>query len=136
MKQAKILTAADAGYTMKCVASCNDKWFTVGKSYKTLVCDFEFVGEGCPSIADNDGTTWALNWQQVTRYGIEGSKVVAKFIMIKDGNGKFVPHDTMNDMMERPSGNIDYRRARRFLRNCNKFNPHKLLRKMARNEGK
>lgn len=134
------LTSNCISYEMKCIASYESgsegDWFTIGKTYKTTIADFDFVGAGCPQIVDDQGTGWYLNWQSGRVYGVEGTKIIAKFELVRDSRRRYYKHMTTLGMKQRKSGVIDYRSARRYLRNVNKFSPHKAVARVARNAGK
>ena len=114
MRNCKKLTTHDSGYVMLCVYS--DAFdFQVGKKYITEKGSIEFIGDdGCPDI--NGG--WSLNYQRYKYYGVEGSRVLAKFIMLKDNKGRYVKHDTQPRHVQkfRRNGKADPRRFRRYVR--------------------
>lgn len=113
MRNYKELNEHDSGYVMVCVMS-DSQAFQVGKRYTTEKSSIKFCGQGCPDI--NGG--WALNYQRYRYYGIEGTRILAKFIMLKDNKGRYVKHDTLgrNTQKMRRNGKIDPRRFRRFVR--------------------
>lgn len=118
MRNQKKLTTHDGGYVMLCVYSDSFD-FQVGKKYITEKGSIEFIGDdGCPDI--NGG--YSLNYQRYKYYGVEGSRVLAKFIMLKDNKGRYVKHDTRPDpYKERRNGKRDKRRFRRYVRQMTKF---------------
>lgn len=113
MRNCKELNEHDSGYVMVCVMS-DSQGFQVGKKYVTEKGSIKLGGEGCPDI--NGG--WALNYQRYRYYGVEGATIYAKFIMLKDNQGRYVKHDTLrtNNQKFRRNGKNDLRRFRRFVR--------------------
>lgn len=113
MRNCKTLNEHDSGYVMVCVMS-DSQGFQVGKKYVTEKGSIKLGGEGCPDI--NGG--WALNYQRYRYYGVEGATIYAKFIMLKDNQGRYVKHDTLrtNNQKFRRNGKNDLRRFRRFVR--------------------
>lgn len=113
MRNCKTLNEHDSGYVMVCIMS-DSQGFQVGKKYVTEKGSIALGGEGCPDI--NGG--WALNYQRYRYYGVEGATIYAKFIMLKDNQGRYVKHDTLrtNNQKFRRNGKNDLRRFRRFVR--------------------
>lgn len=113
MRNCKTLNEYDSGYVMVCIMS-DSQGFQVGKKYVTEKGSIALGGEGCPDI--NGG--WALNYQRYRYYGVEGATIYAKFIMLKDNQGRYVKHDTLrtNNQKFRRNGKNDLRRFRRFVR--------------------
>lgn len=114
MRNTKHLNARDAGYVMVCTFS-DSPAFVVGKKYITERGSI-FIDEdvSCPDI--NGG--YSLNYQRYRYYGVEGCKVYAKFIMLKDNKGRYVKHDTQgrHTIKSRRNGKTDPRRFRRYVR--------------------
>lgn len=128
MRNCKKLTTHDSGYVMVCVYSDSFD-FQVGKKYITEKACIDFIGaDGCPDI--NGG--YSLNYQRYRYYGVEGSRVLAKFVMLKDNKGRYVKHDTLgsNTQKMRLKGKIDPRRFRRFVRQLMKTPMSQLERKV------
>lgn len=127
MRNYKELNEHDAGYVMVCVMS-DSQAFQVGKRYTTEKSSIKFCSQGCPDI--NDG--WALNYQRYRYYGVEGTRILAKFVMLKDNKGRYVKHDTLgrNTQKMRRNGKIDPRRFRRFVRQLMKTPMSQLERKV------
>lgn len=127
MRNYKELNEHDAGYVMVCVMS-DSQAFQVGKRYTTEKSSIKFCGQGCPDI--NGG--WALNYQRYRYYGVEGTRILAKFVMLKDNKGRYVKHDTLgsNTQKMRLKGKIDPRRFRRFVRQLMKTPMSPLERKV------
>lgn len=114
MRNTKHLTAKDAGYVMLCVMSDSEA-FQVGKKYTTERGSIFFDDEAsCPDI--NGG--FSLNYQRYRYYGVEGCRIYAKFIMLKDNKGRYVKHDTQkrHETKSRRNGKTDPRRFRRYVR--------------------
>lgn len=113
MRNCKTLNEHDSGYVMVCIMS-DSQGFQVGKKYVTEKGSIALGGEGCPDI--NGG--WSLNYQRYRYYGVEGATIYAKFIMLKDNQGRYVKHDTLrtNNQKFRRNGKNDLRRFRRFVR--------------------
>ena len=113
MKNCKTLNEHDSGYVMVCVMS-DSQAFQVGKKYVTEKGSIKLGGEGCPDI--NGG--WSLNYQRYRYYGVEGATIYAKFVMLKDNQGRYVKHDTLGRQTQkmRRNGKTDPRRFRRFVR--------------------
>lgn len=127
MRNYKELNEHDAGYVMVCIMS-DSQAFQVGKRYTTEKSSIKFCGQGCPDI--NDG--WALNYQRYRYYGVEGTRILAKFVMLKDNKGRYVKHDTLgrNTQKMRRNGKIDPRRFRRFVHQLMKTPMSQLERKV------
>lgn len=127
MRNYKILNEHDAGYVMVCVMS-EIPAFQVGKRYTTEKCSIKVFGMGCPDI----GGGFSLNYQRYRYYGVEGTSIYAKFIMLKDNKGRYVKHDTLgsNTQKMRLKGKIDPRRFRRFVRQLMKTPMSPLERKV------
>lgn len=114
MRNCKTLNEHDSGYVMVCIMS-DSQGFQVGKKYVTEKGSIALGGEGCPDI--NGG--WSLNYQRYRYYGVEGAtSVYAKFIMLKDNQGRYVKHDTQPRHVQkfRRNGEADPRRFRRYVR--------------------
>ena len=127
MRNTKKLTAKDAGYTMLCIYSDSNS-FEVGKKYITEPASILPFGEGCPDI--NGG--FSLNYQRYRYYGVEGERIYAKFIMLKDNKGRYVKHDTQprHVQRQRRNGKADKRRFRRYVRQLMKTQMSPLERKV------
>lgn len=127
MRNCKILNEHDAGYVMVCVMS-DIPAFQVGKRYATEKGSIKFFSQGCPDI----GGGFNLNYQRYRYYGVEGTSIYAKFIMLKDNKGRYVKHDTLggNTQKMRLKGKIDPRRLRRFVRQLMKTPMSPLERKV------
>lgn len=127
MRNYKELNEHDAGYVMVCVMS-DSQAFQVGKRYTTEKSSIKFCGQGCPDI--NDG--WALNYQRYRYYGVEGTRILAKFVMLKDNKGRYVKHDTQprHVQKQRRNGKADKRRFRRYVRQLMKTQMSPLERKV------
>lgn len=117
--QTKTLLATDAGYVLKCISSGIPEQFEVGRNYVTKINTDPISSRyGAPLIGDD----WFLNWQQHWLYGIEGDRVLAKFIMVRTPAGRYVTRDNYPSLKHRPnSRRIDKRRLRRFMRNAAKM---------------
>ena len=102
--------------------------FQVGKRYATEKGSIKFFSQGCPDI----GGGFNLNYQRYRYYGVEGTSIYAKFIMLKDNKGRYVKHDTLggNTQKMRLKGKIDPRRFRRFVRQLMKTPMSPLERKV------
>lgn len=113
MRNCKTLNEHDSGYVMVCIMS-DSQGFQVGKKYVTEKGSIALGGEGCPDI--NGG--WSLNYQRYRYYGVEGATIYAKFIMLKDNQGRYVKHDTQPRHVQkfRRNGKADPRRFRRYVR--------------------
>lgn len=113
MRNFKSLNEHDSGYVMVCVMSDSSS-FEVGKKYTTEKGSVCMDGFGCPDI--NGG--YSLNYQRYRYYGVEGCRIYAKFVMIKDNKGRYVKHDTQprHKIKERRNGKTDPRRFRRYVR--------------------
>ena len=113
MRNCKTLNEYDSGYVMVCIMS-DSQGFQVGKKYVTEKGSIALGGEGCPDI--NGG--WALNYQRYRYYGVEGATIYAKFVMLKDNQGRYVKHDTQPRHVQkfRRNGKADPRRFRRYVR--------------------
>lgn len=127
MRNRKILNEHDAGYVMVCIMS-EIPAFQVGKRYTTEKGSIQFFSQGCPDI----GGGFNLNYQRYRHYGVEGTSIYAKFIMLKDNKGRYVKHDTLgsNTQKMRLKGKIDPRRFRRFVRQLMKTPMSQLERKV------
>lgn len=127
MRNCKILNEHDAGYVMVCIMS-EIPAFQVGKRYTTEKGSIQFFSQGCPDI----GGGFNLNYQRYRYYGVEGTSIYAKFIMLKDNKGRYVKHDTLgsNTQKMRLKGKIDPRRFRRFVRQLMKTPMSQLERKV------
>ena len=127
MRNCKILNEHDAGYVMVCIMS-EIPAFQVGKRYTTEKGSIQFFSQGCPGI----GGGFNLNYQRYRYYGVEGTSIYAKFIMLKDNKGRYVKHDTLgsNTQKMRLKGKIDPRRFRRFVRQLMKTPMSQLERKV------
>lgn len=127
MRNCKELNEHDAGYVMVCIMS-EIPAFQVGKRYTTEKGSIQFFSQGCPDI----GGGFNLNYQRYRYYGVEGTSIYAKFIMLKDNNGRYVKHDTLgsNTQKMRLKGKIDPRRFRRFVRQLMKTPMSQLERKV------
>lgn len=127
MRNCKTLNEHDAGYVMVCVMS-EIPAFQVGKRYTTEKGSIQFFSQGCPDI----GGGFNLNYQRYRYYGVEGTSIYAKFIMLKDNKGRYVKHDTLgsNTQKMRLKGKIDPRRFRRFVRQLMKTPMSQLERKV------
>lgn len=113
MRNCKTLNEHDSGYVMVCIMS-DSQGFQVGKKYVTEKGSIALGGEGCPDI--NGG--WSLNYQRYRYYGVEGATIYAKFVMLKDNQGRYVKHDTQPRHVQkfRRNGKADPRRFRRYVR--------------------
>lgn len=114
MRNCKTLNEHDAGYVMVCIMS-EIPAFQVGKRYTTEKGSIKLFGDGCPDI--NGG--FSLNYQRYRYYGVEGVRgIYAKFVMLKDNQGRYVKHDTQGRHVQkmRRNGKTDPRRFRRFVR--------------------
>lgn len=127
MRNCKTLNEHDAGYVMVCIMS-EIPAFQVGKRYTTEKGSIQFFSQGCPDI----GGGFNLNYQRYRYYGVEGTSIYAKFIMLKDNKGRYVKHDTLgsNTQKMRLKGKIDPRRFRRFVRQLMKTPMSQLERKV------
>lgn len=112
MKTREILLNA-TGATLRCINS--DSWaFEIGKDYKTRGA----MLAGLPDV-EIGALGFSLNGYKGGFYKVEGSdRTIARFVMIKDGKGRYVKRSRYLDMMRsRKHGNIqDYRRLRRYAR--------------------
>lgn len=116
MRNTKRLNARDAGYVMVCTFS-DTPGFVVGKKYITERGSIFIDSEAsCPDI--NGG--YSLNYQRYRWYGVEGCRLYAKFIMLKDNKGRYVKHDTRPKVKQRRKG-ADKRSFRRYVRQTMKF---------------
>lgn len=127
MRNCKTLNEHDAGYVMVCIMS-EIPAFQVGKRYTTEKGSIQFFSQGCPDI----GGGFNLNYQRYRYYGVEGTSIYAKFVMLKDNKGRYVKHDTLgsNTQKMRLYGKIDPRRFRRFVRQLMKTPMSQLERKV------
>lgn len=131
-----ILKHVGGGAVMRCIMS--DAYdFEVRKDYVTENSSFC----GYPDVEINDG--YSLNYHKHGYYGVEGARVIAKFVMIKDRKGRYVKRSRYMDMMKsRNNGNSpDYRRLRRYVRQMLKTHGvrehgYKALKDLTRNAGK
>ena len=128
MKNTKTLNEHDAGYVMVCIMS-DVPAFQVGKKYVTETSSIKIGGQGCPDI--NGG--WSLNYQRYRYYGVEGVRgIYAKFVMLKDNQGRYVKHDTQGRHVQkmRRNGKTDPRRFRSYVRQLMKTPMSQLERKV------
>lgn len=138
MRNSKALRTNDAGYVMRCIyTDCAS--FQVGKDYITERCAINDFNQGCPDI----GGGFALNYQHNHVYGVEGARMLAKFVMIRDNSGRYIKRANYRIGGKcRKHGLInDYRRLRRLARNMLKTEKrgdysYNVLSDLARNAGK
>lgn len=131
-----ILKHVGGGAVMRCIFT--DSYdFEHGKDYVTEGSSFC----GYPDVEINDG--YSLNYHKNGYYGVEGSRIIAKFIMIKDRKGRYVKRSRYMDMCKsRNNGKIqDMRRLRRYVRQMLKTHGvhehgYKVLKDLTRNAGK
>lgn len=127
MRNCKILNEHDAGYVMVCIMS-EIPAFQVGKRYTTEKGSIQFFSQGCPDI----GGGFNLNYQRYRYYGVEGTSIYAKFVMLKDNKGRYVKHDTQPRHVQkhRRNGKADKRRFRRYVRQLMKAPMSQIERKV------
>lgn len=128
MENRKQILKLGNGSVMRCTYS-DVPDFDVGKTYKTNTNIFC----GMPDIEIN---LYSVNYHNSGYFGIEGDRMYAKFVVVKDSKGRYTKRDTFRSI---PNG--DMRRLRRYVRQMLKSSvpgshDYKILKEVTRNAGK
>lgn len=129
MKNRKQILKLGNGSVMRCTYS-DVPDFNVGKTYKTNRA--KLFGR----MPDIEIDLYSVNYHNSGYFGIEGERMYAKFVVVKDSKGRYTKRDTF-----RSTTNGDMRRLRRYVRHMLKSSvpgsyEYKILKEVTRNAGK